>query len=550
MFRSLRTLRSFPRIKDIALVLARHGFNQVAGYLQSPLTSRLRRLFSGSPAPHVVEQPERLRLVLQDLGPTFIKFGQLLSTRPDLLPENYIRELEKLQDHVSPSPWEEIQSDIEGELGGRLDSFFADFEKVPLATASIAQVHRATTLSGEPVVVKVLKRGLERVIEQDLQVLHLLVGVMSEWPAFLFLDLEGVLRAFDRVIHRELNFDYERFNIQRIRDNFKGSTEVYIPQVYRELSRERVLTMEFIAGEKLASLRPGTLASGQGEVIASRITIALIKQIFEDGIYHGDPHPGNFILMDGGRIGLIDFGNVGKFTPEMMDDLVLLLHHLIRRDYRSVARRVLKIGRPSKDVDSRTLALDLLDSLDQYYGQSVAEIHFGALFQSVFSIAFRYGIVMPPQYVLLGRTLMTLEGVVRTLAPQIELLSKIQPYLERVMKERWAPSRILREVETEVAEIVQSVRTYPVNLAEILQRVADGRLRLDANLQNTERIERRLQELSSRLPLALLVFALLVSSSLLFFSAAQSGGGKLLSTLGMVGYIGAMVLILRIFLKG
>ncbi len=550
MFRSIRTLRSIPRIKDIALVLAKHGFNQVAAYLQAPVTSRIRRIFSAKPSPHVVEQPERLRLVLQDLGPTFIKFGQLLSTRPDLLPEGYIRELEKLQDDVSSAPWEEIRSDLEAEFGGPLERHFGSFEETPLASASIAQVHRATTLDGRPVVVKVRKRGLERVIEQDLQVLRLLAEVMHEWPAFRFLDLEGVLRVFDRAIHRELNFDYERFNIQRIRENFKDSSEVYIPEVYRELSRERVLTMEFIAGEKLSSLRPESLAAGRGEQIAGRITIALIKQIFEDGIYHADPHPGNFILMSDGRVGLIDFGNVGKFTPEMMDDLVLLLHHLVRRDYRSVARLVLKIGRPAKDVDPRGLALDLLDSLDQYYGQSVAEIHFGALFQSIFGIAFRYGILMPPQYVLLGRTLVTLEGVVRTLAPQIELLSRVEPYLERVMLERWAPSRVLREVERGVSEFIQSVRTYPVNLAEVFQRVAEGRLRLEANLQNTERIERRLQELGTRIPLALLVCALLVSSSILLVGAAQGGGSSLRPTLGIIGYIGALALILRIFLKG
>ncbi len=549
MFRSIRTLRSIPRIKDIAFVLAKHGFHQVAAYLRAPVTSRIRRVFTDVPAPHIVEQPERFRLVLQDLGPTFIKFGQLLSTRPDLLPEGYIKELEKLQDHVTPAPWEEIRQDIETELEGPVDRFFRDFIKEPLATASIAQVHRALTREGEPVVVKVRKRGLEKVIEQDLQVLRILADFMSEWPVFRFLDLEGVLRAFERAIRRELNFDYERNNIQRIRDNFRNSSDIYIPMVYPELSTQGVLTMEFIAGEKLASLKPEDLRNGRGEEIASRITIALIKQIFEDGIYHADPHPGNFICMGDGRIALLDFGNVGKFTPEMMDDLVLLLHHLIRRDYRSTARLVMNIGRTVKDVDPRNLALDLLDSLDQYYGQSVADINFGGLFQSLLGIALRYNIVMPPQYVLLGRTLVTLEGVVRTLAPQLELLSRVEPYLEKVIRARWAPARILREVETQAAEIFQSVRSYPVNISEILQRIAEGRFRVESHLQNTERIERRLQEVGTKIPLALLVCALLVSSSILLFSHPE-GGGSLQPTLGVLGYIGALILIPRLFLKG
>jgi ubiquinone biosynthesis protein len=548
MFRSIRTLRSIPRIKDIALVLAKHGFNQVAGYLQAPVTSRIRRVFSAGPAPHVVEQPERLRLVLQDLGPTFIKFGQLLSTRPDLLPESYIRELEKLQDDVPPAPFSEIRRDVEAELRGPLSRFFADFTEEPLATASIAQVHRATTLRGQPVVVKVRKQGLERVIEQDLLVLGLLAEVMSEWPVFRTLDLQGVLKAFERAIRRELNFDFERFNIQRIRENFRESSEIYIPKVHRELSSAGVLTMEFIPGEKLQSLRRDQLSNGEGEEIASRILIALFKQIFEDGVYHADPHPGNFILMPDRRIGLIDFGSVGKSTPEMMDDLVFLLYHLVERDYRSIARFVLKIGRPVKEVDPRSLALDLLDSLDQYYGQAVSEIHLGGLFQSLFGMVVRYGIVMPPQYVLLGRTLGTLEGVVRTVAPQIEVLSRVQPYLEKVLRARWAPSRMVKEAQAQAGELFQSIRSYPVNLAEILARVAEGRLRVDSHLQNTERIERRLQELSTRVPLALLVCALLVSSSILLFSSG-AGGGSLKQTLGIVGYIGALAVILRIFLK-
>ncbi len=548
MFRSIRTLRSIPRIKDITLVLAKHGFHQVAGYLHAPVTSRIRRLFSSGPAPQVVEQPERLRLVLQDLGPTFIKFGQLLSTRPDLLPEGYVRELEKLQDDVSPAPFLEIRRSVEAELGAPLHEKFLTFDEEPLAAASIAQVHRATTRAGQLVVVKVRKHGLEKVIEQDLLVLNLLAQVMQEWPVFRTMDFEGVLKAFERAIRTELNFDIERHNVLRIRENFRNEAEICIPRIYRDLSSSGVLTLEYLPGEKLSTLFQKPLEGGRGKEMASRIAIALFKQIFEDGAYHADPHPGNFICMPDGRLGLIDFGSVGRFTPEMTDDLVLLLHHLIERNYRGIARLVLRIGRPVKDVDSRALALDLLDSLDVYHGHEVAEIQFGVLFRSLFSIAVRYGIVMPPQYVLLGRTLMTLEGVVRTIAPRLELLALVEPYLQKVMKARWAPGRIIKELESQAAELFQSLRSYPVNLAEILQRMAEGRLRVDSQLQNTERLERRIQEVATRIPLALLVCALLVSSSILLYSTGQEAS-SLKSTLGMIGYAGAFAIILRIFLK-
>ena len=449
---------------------------------------------------------------------------------------------------MPPAPFEEIRRDVENELGGPIDRFFSEVVEEPLATASIAQVHRATTLGGEPVVVKVRKQGLERVIEQDLLVLGLLAEVMSEWPVFRSFDLQGVVKAFERAIRRELNFDFERSSIQEIRENFRESSKIYIPQVYRDLSTTGVLTMEYLAGEKLQSLRQEDLPPGLGEEIASSITIALFKQIFEDGVYHADPHPGNFIRMADGRIGLIDFGNVGKFTPEMMDDLVLLLYHLVERDYRSIARFVLKIGRPLKEVDPRALAFELLDTLDQYYGHTVKEIQFGGLFQSLFSIAVRYGIMMPPQYVLLGRTLMTLEGLVRTFAPQIELLSRVQPYLERVLRERWSPSRLFKETRSAAVEIAQSVRSYPILLADILQRVAEGRLRVESHLQNTERLERRIQEVGTRIPLALLCSALMLSSSILLYSSAESGG-SLKQTLGLLGFLGALVVTLRMFMK-
>lgn len=547
MFRSFRTLRSIPRIKDIALVLARHGMHQFAGYVQAPVTGRIRRFFSLRSDVHVIQEPERLRLVLQDLGPTFIKFGQLLSTRPDLLPRSYLRELEKLQDDVRPSRFEEIQRTVEADLGGPLAQFFEWFSPEPLASASIAQVHQARTLQGESVVVKVRKQGLERVIEQDLYVLRLLAGMLREWSIFRFQDLDGVLRLFETTIRRELDFENELLNVERMRQSFAGSGEIHIPAPYRSLSAARVLTLEYLPGQKLQSIDKDELGECEREGIALRITIALLRQIFEHGLYHADPHPGNFIRLPDGRVGLIDFGSVGKFTPEMMDDLALLLHHLLERDYRALARIVLRIGRPQKEVDARSLAFDLLDSLDQYQGHSVAEIHFGGLFRSLFEIALRYEILMPPPYVLLGRTLVTLEGVVRKLAPTIEMLSKVRPYLEKVLRDRWSPERLLRELRATGTDLLQQARSYPMQVGDLLQRASEGRLRLETRLQNTETIERRLQELGARIPQALLVCALLGSSSVLLFAAHGEAGLQL--TLGIVGYVGALLLIVRMLMR-
>ncbi len=544
MFRSIRTLRSIPRIKDIALVLAKHGFHQIAGYLQAPISARLRRFFSSSEPPSIIQQPERLRLVLQDLGPTFIKFGQVLSTRPDLLPENFIKELGKLQDRVQPVPVEEILRTMSQELGGDVDQFFRHLDHEPLASASIGQVHRARTLGGDDVVVKVRKRGLTRLVEQDLQVLRLLTELMGEWQVFRVHDVDGILGAFERAIRRELDFTYERVNIEKMHAHLAADDIVRVPRVYPALSSQRLLTMEFLPGAKFSQLDGLGLDDEKRAALGEGLTICMLRQIFDYGIFHADPHPGNLILMPDGRIGLIDFGNVGKCTPAMMEELLLLLYHVVRRDFPKISRLILKVGRPQGDVDAQSLTYELMDSLEQYYGLSMEQIQFGGLLNSLFAISMRYRISLPPHYVLLGRTLMTLEGVVRELAPRLEILGRVQPFLEKVVRARWTPARLLREAEEGLGEFVNAARSAPIHLAEVLKQAAEGRFQLSTQLKNTQRIEKRLESIGQRVPMAILISGTLISSALLLtVASAQSDGVGLSTILGAFGFLASLLLV-------
>jgi ubiquinone biosynthesis protein len=547
VFRSLRTLRSIPRIKDIALVLGKHGFHQVAGALQAPVTTRLRRIFKREPG-HVIQQPERLRLVLEDLGPTFIKFGQLLSTRPDLLPPAYLEELGKLQDDVHPAPFEEVKETIQLELGRDLEDLYRSLDPEPLATASIAQVHRAVTTAGQEVVVKTRKRGLQRVIEQDIRVLGLLAEFLKDWPGLRLFDPEGIVQTFERTIRRELNFDYERNNLMRIRRNLPEDSILCVPRALPELSAEGVLTMEFLAGRKLSGLRQSGLPLHLGEETARGIALSLLKQIFEDGFFHADPHPGNFILMEGGRVGLIDLGNVGRLTAETTDDLVSLLVSLVERDYRRVARWILKQGQPSTDVDSDTLAMEVMDQLDPYFGLSLGEIRVGDLFNTLFAMVMRHGIRVPSQFVTAGRTFVILEGTVRLCAPQMQVLPEIQPYVEKVLRSRWGPRRVAREVEEQLKELFSTLKSFPTNLGEVLSKAADGRLRVETRNPDMRRLESKIETLAARLPLALLVCALILSSSVLL-CVPEASGGSLTRILGVSGFAVAFFLGLRFFLR-
>ncbi len=548
MLRSLRTLRSIPRIKDIAWVLTKHGFHQVAGSLQAPVTTRLRRLFKQEEPGHVVQQPERLRLVLEELGPTFIKFGQLLSTRPDMLPPAYLRELGKLQDEVQAESFDEVRSVLAEELGSGVDELFRSIDPEPLATASIAQVHRAVTADGADVVIKVRKRGLERVVEQDLLVLGLLAEFLRDWPGLRLFDPEGIVRVFERSIRRELDFECERRNLERIRGALPEGSPVYVPPSFPELSTSGVLTMEFLPGVQLSKVASANLTADQRMDAGRGIALAILRQVFEDGVFHADPHPGNFILMRDGRIGLIDLGNVGRIMPQMMDDLVGLLMALVRQDYPRLARWILRQGQPTVDVDVQTLAGDLMDNLDQYYGLSLAEIRVGDLFNALFGMILRYGISVPSQYVVVGRAFVTLEGTVRSCAPELEILPEVSPYAARVLRDRWSPSRLARDLAEESKELLTIARELPHNLAEVLDRMADGRLRIETHNPQLQRVERRLETLSIKLPVAIVSAAVIVAAALLF-SLADGSTSVWPKALGITCMVLSAFLGLRLLLK-
>lgn len=549
MFRSIRTLRSIPRLKDIAFVLGRHGFHQVASALHAPLTAQIRRWFKRDPL-HVVEQPERLRMVLEDLGPTFIKFGQLLSTRPDLVPAPYLRELEKLQDEVQPAPFPQIRRILDVEFHDRVDEYFRSIDEEPIAAASIAQVHRAVTRAGEAVVVKIRKPGLERVIEQDLLVLRLLTDFLSGWPGMRLFDPEGILKIFERTIRRELDFNYERHNLERLRHASKDDSDVCFPRPYSELSTGRVLTMQYFQGEKLSVLQRRDLPRAVGERAAKCIASSFLRQIFEHRLFHADAHPGNIILMGDGRVGLIDVGNVGRLTIEMSDELIGLLVALVRQDYRSLSRWILEQGRPTTDIDASTLAMELMEQLDPYYGLRLEEIRIGDLFNALFSMVFRYGIRVPAQYVTVGRTFVLVESAIRMCAPHLDVLPHIRPYIDRVFRARWSPARLARETEKQVSDILLAFRSFPANLGEVLERAAEGRLRIEHRNPELDRIERRIESAGTRISLALVMGALVLGVTYVLGLPESRTAGSLVQILGLVGVVAAGLLGVRLLLKG
>lgn len=532
MFRSLRTIRSIPRLKDITLVLIRHGFGQVASLLDAPWLGRLR--WRRPRATEAIGQAVRLRMVFQELGPTFIKLGQLLAGRPDLLPADYIRELRKLQDDVPPAPFPQIEAVFRSEIGCPVEDAFASFDTEPIASGSIAQAHRAETKDGRSVVVKIRRPGIIRVVERDMRILAIVAGILADRRELGYLDPVGVFRSFERAMNREMNFQFEANAIEKIRGSLPLDGGLRVPATFPSLSARGVLTMEFFDGRKPREL---SLGPEEGLRYARAVARGLLSQVFEHGLYHADPHPGNLLIMGDGKVGLVDFGNVGRLTAEVRQDLVAFLAHFARQNYRDIARTLMKVGSVRGELDLDTFTMELCEVLDHHYGLSLAQIDLGGLLSSLFALSLRYRIALPPAYVSLARMLMTMEGTVRELAPGFVLTDEVAPFVESLMRQRYRPERVLQDVRERLEDIGQFMREVPPGSVELLRKMRAGQFYFRTRIQDLERIDHHMDLIGSQVPLAIVVSALLVSSSMIISEYPL---------VGLAGYILAAILGLRI----
>lgn len=516
------------------MVVARHGFGHALGSLNLPFATRLLHMFrthAGGP----LSQPQRLRRMLEDLGPTFVKFGQLLATRPDLLPQEYIDELGGLHDTVDPLPFETLAPVLRAELGKEPGELFASIDPAPIGSASIAQVHRARTHAGVEVVVKIQRPGIERTIERDLKVIFLIAHIIREIEDLSHFDPMGTARVFEHAIRRELDFRHELHNAARIARHAK-EPRVRIPATYSELSSRRVLTLEFLPGATLAqSDAPPALRHD----LARELTSAMFRQIFVEGVFHADPHPGNVLVLPDGALGLIDFGSAGRLPPSSIGELVGFLTSLIRRDYQLLARQIMKSGYAAHTTDQKELAAELMECLDPYYDAPLAEIDLGPIIHAVFGILLRHRIRIPTQYVLLGRALVILEGTVRRLDPGFALIEELTPHAKRVFMDRWKPQSLLREARLDLYDAVTTLRELPGVVGGILHRLNEGNLRTRIAIEDIRNIETRLDRLNSQLPLGLLASSVLLSGTLFLVMGKEADN---LATVALGAYVIAGVL--------
>ncbi|GAB7053572.1 MULTISPECIES: 2-polyprenylphenol 6-hydroxylase [unclassified Paenibacillus] len=504
-----KRMRHISRYRDIAIALIRHGFGIVVeeiGFAQ--FLSLPQRMFFEPKKKDPKTVGERIRLVLQELGPTFVKLGQIASTRPDLLPEEIIRELEKLQDRVPPFSFQEVRGIIQEELADEPDNIFQHFEDTPLAAASIGQVHQAVLRTGEKVAVKVQRPNIASVIETDLEILQDLAALAEhrlEWAARY--QIRNMVDEFSKSLRAELDYTMESRNAEKIAKQFGNDPAIYVPKVFLEYSAKKVLTMEYVDGVKLNEPDKLKQYGYNPKNLAERLAKAIFHQIFNNGFFHGDPHPGNVLVLPGEVIAFIDFGMVGRLSPEMKYHFSSLVIALMRQSTDGVIKAILRMGLVPDDVNMAQLRGDVEQLREKYYGVPLSQISLGEAVNDLFRTAFRHSIRIPPDLTLLGKTLLTVEGVVEKLDPAFRIFDIAEPIGRQLLKERLHPKSVSVTVWNRVSDYGELLLDLPKHMKEVTSLIKQGRLRLEIAVPELDLFLKKLDRISNRLSFSIVLLS-------------------------------------------
>ncbi|MDT3425509.1 ubiquinone biosynthesis protein [Paenibacillus forsythiae] len=502
-------IRHAGRYRSIAMALMRHGFGFMVEELGLYRVLSLPRRLGAQELQHPTRTlGERIRLVLEDLGPTFVKLGQVASTRSDLLPESIINELVKLQDHVPPFPAEMARNIVEQELDQPLGEIFDSFEETPLAAASIGQVHRGVLLSGQPVAIKIQRPGVMRMMSRDLEILRDLTGLAERrlgWARQY--SVSRMAEEFSRSLMNELDYSQEGRSAERIAQQLVNNKSVYIPAIYWDYTSSRVLTMEFVEGITL-NRREALLSRGVNlKDTAERLVDIMLKQIFIDGFFHADPHPGNVMLTDGGQIALIDFGMVGRLSEETRDHLSSLIIALMRKNTEAMVRAILRLGVIPEDADPSALYEDMDRLREEYYDVPFSQVSIGKALNDLFAVARRHHLAIPPDLAMLGKTMLTLEGVVGNLDPSFSIIQMAEPFGRQLVKQRFSSSRLQRKLLGGVAELAESLVELPGQARQLSALISKGKLKVEVGVPELQSLLRKLDRIGNRLSFSIVLLA-------------------------------------------
>ncbi len=512
-----RNIRSLRRYRQIIRVLFKYGFDHALELMGlSQFVARGRKLFRRPASELALLSPaERMRLALEELGPTFVKLGQILSTRPDVVPRSFILEFSKLQDQVPSFPFEAVEEQIRKHLGREPSECYSFIDPEPLAAASIAQVHRARLVSGEEVVIKVRRPGVVGKVETDIDaVMGLAILAERHIPGSDIYDPVGLVKEFARTIRREMDFSREAHTIGKFAENFAGDQTLHFPTVHWEQTAKGILTMEYIDGIKVSGTAALDAAGLDRRLIALRGSDAFLKMVLNHGFFHGDPHPGNVLILPDNVICLLDYGMVGRLDAQLQGYLTDILLAIVQRDVDEVISILLYSGDITDTLDTRALRRDLSGLIDSYYEVPLQEIEVGRMLLEFLEVITTYHIRFQPDLMLLAKSLVAIEGMGRELDPAFDMVEHLRPFMKKALRDRYSPEHLAREMGSHVLSYVTLFRNLPRDLKELLNRINRNKFKIDLEHRGLDKALRDFDKSINRLSFSLIIAALIIGSSI------------------------------------
>jgi len=539
-------IRDIRRLNQILRILTKHGFGFAIQQLhlndhaigRGIIKTRMLRRFTEPQESRAV----RLRKVLEELGPTFIKLGQTLSVRPDLVPMDLCYELSKLQDRVPPFGYEDVKKQIKESFGSYPDKLFASFDPVPFAAASLGQAHRAQLTTGENVVVKVQRPDMRKMIETDVDILYTLAQLANRYMHDIkIFDPISIIDEFSRVITKEIDFTYEAHNIDKFCKNFKESTTVQIPRVFWEYTKHKVITTEEITGIRMSDYLNQPHSDEEKKAVAANGADAILQQIFIDGFFHADPHPGNLFILPDNAAAFVDFGIVGRLDEDTRDVVVSLLIAVSTKNINGIIKALEMLGSVAEEHSLRDFKHDISDFVERFYDIPLKQIEISTILPQAIELMTRHKLKIPPQFHVMIKAIATIDGVARQLDPDFNTIAHTRPFVEKLVHERHDPKRIFKEVALYSSELLEILKVIPKDAYEIIKKIKTGTLKIEFEHQGLSKFIAEMDKSSNRISFSLVISALIIGSSLIIM--ANKGPHVYgFPVLGILGFVFAGIL--------
>ncbi|MFO7646434.1 MAG: AarF/UbiB family protein [Desulfosarcina sp.] len=552
-----RTYRNLNRYRQILTVLFKYGFDDVIDmlkidqYIEIGLQMITRK--RGEPLERL-SRAVRVRMALEELGPTYIKMGQILSTRPDLVPVDFIRELSRLQDTVPPFSFSDVCRIIQQETGRSVEELFAQVDAKPLASASIGQVHRARLKDGDEVAVKIQRPGIRKIVEVDLEImLHLATLAERHIEELTHHRPVKIVEEFARSIEKEMDYTLEATSMERVARSFLHDETIYIPKVYREITTQRVLTAELVDGTKISRLDQLDQNGFDRKLITRRGADILLTQIFQHGFFHADPHPGNLFVLPNNVICLIDFGMMGSVDRQTREIFVELVDAVVRRDEPRTTQVLLKLTLWDQEPDLRLLGKDVADFMGEHLYKPLKEIEVGKLLHDMLELATQHRLRIPPEIFLMLKAISTVEGLALTLDPDFDMVTHSEPFIRQVRLSRFSPRRLGSDALSLFGQYVDFIQEFPKDLLEITRTIRQKKFTFMLELKNMETMLSTHDQISNRISFSIIIAALIIGSALIVISRTPPLFHGI-SLIGIIGFLAAAVmgvwLLVAIIKKG